>query len=110
MIKLRLMKFNFKIFLLAILSCCFLNTAFELSDNEKETNFENETHCYVHQNDRGHFTFSTKTIPYIDLTLNLQHPSGLSENWIDQYSSSFSLRYCPPPPNRLFLRHASLLI
>ena len=43
------MKKGVKIFLLIILSCCYLNTVFEFSDTEKKINFENETHSYINK-------------------------------------------------------------
>ena len=44
------MLFNFKIVFFTLISCCYLNTVFELSDNEEKLNFEKEAHSYIAQN------------------------------------------------------------
>ena len=43
------MNLYFKIIIFSLISCCYINTVFEFSDNEEKLNFEKESHCYTYQ-------------------------------------------------------------
>ena len=105
------MKGYFKIFLLLIITCCYANTVFEFSDNEKKTNFENESHCYVQQADNNNIEFSVnQNIPFNDLILNPSQQHNFSTPILSLNSSSFFKKFFYPPPDKLYLLHLSLLI
>ena len=105
------MKRLFKIFLLLLITCCYANTVFEFSDNEKKTNFENETHCYVQQTNNINAEFSlTQKVPFNDLILNTSSQHNFSAHTSSLNSSWFYKKFFYPPPDKLYLLHLSLLI
>lgn len=103
------MKKFFKIFLLALLSCCYINTVFEFSENEKKTNFENETHFYIKQEYNLTQTFSKKAIQYLKNNLNYPLEFTISLIFTKFTYYSFTGEYFYPPPRRLYLLYSSLL-
>lgn len=105
------MKKHFKIFLLLLTTCCYANTVFEFLDNEKEHNFENESHCYVQQATNNNVEFSVnQDIPLADLILNILPQHNFSAYILSLSSRSFIKKNFFPPPNRLYLFHLSLRI
>lgn len=104
------MKSVFKILLLTLLSCCYLNTVFEFSDTEKKANFENETHTYILQDNHNLNVTYTKTVKQLDNEII---------NWLSVIASpvasndTFSFAEAKnfyPPPERRYILYASLLI
>ena len=104
------MKGHFKIFLLILITCCYANTVFEFSDNEKKTNFENESHCYIQQdNSNLNYTY-TKIVKQLDNDIISWHSvitSPIASN--DTYSFAETKNFSPPP-ERLYLCYSVLLI
>jgi hypothetical protein len=82
---------------------------FEFVDNEKKANFENESHCYVHQDNNNTTIFTAKAVQHFDIAFDIAHRLNLSTNGTDKNFNSFSRKYFSPP-DRLFLLHSSLLI
>ena len=100
-----------KIFLLLLITCCYANTVFEFSDNEKRSNFENETHCYVKQTSNQSFEItSTQSVPLYDLIFNIPTQFSFPSNQLSLNYISFYEKYFSPPPQRLFILHSSFLI
>ena len=104
------MKKFLKIFLLTVLMCCYVNTVFEFAESEKKANFENESHCYIHQDNSNLTSPTAKTVQHFDIAFVIPHRLELSANWKDIYFNPFYYKHYPPPPTSLFLRHSSLLI
>ena len=104
------MKSVIKILFLLLFSCCYTNTIFEFSDNEKKANFENESHCYIHQDNSNLKTPTAKTVQHFDIAFYLPHLLTISANSIDKYNNSFDNNYFSPPPRKQFLLFSSLLI
>ena len=104
------MKKFLKIFLLSILSCCYINTVFEFSDTEKKANFENESHCYIHQDNSDLKTPTAKTVQLFDIAFHLQHSLTISANSVDKDNNLFHDKYFLSPPKKQFLLFSSLLI
>ena len=105
------MKGHFKIFLLLLITCCYANTVFEFSDNEKETNFKNESHCYIKQTNNNSAEFSvTQSIPISDLIFNIPNQHSFSTDAHSLNSSSFYEKFFYLPPDKIYLLHSSLLI
>ncbi|CAA9202409.1 hypothetical protein FLACOL7796_04256 [Flavobacterium collinsii] len=105
------MVFNFKILFFTLISCCYLNTVFEFSDNEERLNFEKETHSYISQNtlklDIPETTTQKKVVVvdsyfFSEITF---YPVVLSKTTTNNYQNNFS-----PPPQRRYILYASLLI
>ena len=70
------MKGYIKIFLLILISCCYVNTVFEFSDTEEKANFENESHAYIQQFNNLIFAKSvTQNIPHCDIPIQFQFNS-----------------------------------
>lgn len=105
------MVFNFKILFLTLISCCYLNTVFEFSDNEEKLNFEKETHSYISQNtlklDIPVATTQKKvTVTESDFIPKIVfYPVILSKIITNNYQNKFS-----PPPERRYILFSSLLI
>ena len=105
------MKKHFKIFLLILISFCYGMTAFEFSDTEKKSNFENESHIFLQQHQDYSFELvDIQTVPQLELTtiysICFCFDSALtaSKDYLI-YQKTFI-----QPPDRLFLRHSSFLI
>lgn len=104
------MKGFLKIFFLLLVTCCYLNTVFEFSDDEKKTNFENESHCYVQEINNNNVEFSVnQNIPFSEGIFNTSHQHNFS-TILSPNSSSFYIKFFYPPPDKLYLLHLSLLI
>ena len=97
---LQIMKKFKKIFLLTILSFCYINTVFEYSDCEKKANFESESHCYIHIDNNDFTTPTVKTVQHFDIAFHLQHLLTISTNSIDKDNNSFHDNYFSPPPQK----------
>ncbi|MBC7511378.1 MAG: hypothetical protein H7320_21920 [Ferruginibacter sp.] len=100
----------FKILLLSLLSCCYLNTVFEFSDAEKKSNFENESHTYIQQDNHELNVNYAKTVKQPDSDIISRHsvigfPFARKEAFKFSESEDFS-----PPPERRYILYASLLI
>ena len=101
----------FRIILLSIISCCYANTVFEFSDNEKKTNFENESHCYIQQTNNNNVEFSTtQNIPFNDLIFNTPNQHSFFTDVLSLNIGSFYEKVFYPPPDKIYLLYSSLLI
>ena len=104
------MKSVFKILLLTLLSCCYLNTVFEFSDTEKKANFENETHTYIQQDNHNLNVTYTKTVKQLDNEIINWH-SVMASPVASHVTFSFAeIKNFSPPPERRYILYASLLI
>ena len=104
------MKGFFKIFLLILITCCYANTVFEFLDNEKKTNFENETHSYIQQDDLNLSETFTKIVKQLDNDIINWH-SVITSPFVGNDAFSFTeTKNFSPPPERLYLRHSVFLI
>lgn len=105
------MKGYFKLLILILISCCYINTVFEFSDTEKQANFENESHLYIQQCNNLTFTNSlTQSIPHCDINCDTPIQCHLSAvlpafKCNSLYKSSFFSK-----PDRLFILYSSYLI
>ena len=104
------MKSVFKILLLTILSCCYLNTVFELCDTEKKANYESESHNYIQQDSHSlSFAFS-KTVKQLDNNFSHILPVNfVAAETVNSFRISYG-NYFSPPPRKRFILYASLLI
>lgn len=105
------MVFNFKIVFFTLISCCYLNTVLEFSDNEEEQNFEKESHCYTYQ-ETLKLDFSQGTsqnvIAVAELDLQPQivfYPAVISKIIANNYPNKVF-----QPPQKRYILYASLLI
>lgn len=103
------MKSIFKILLLVV-SCCYLNTIFEFSDEESKANFENEIHTYLHQQEQNIKLVCAKTIKKINPEIVLAEQNDVFsvlniDTEIIFVNNSFS-----PPPQRKYILYESFLI
>lgn len=100
----------FKIFLLTILSCCYINTVFEFSDTEKKANFENESHNYIPQDNNNNkiTTPIAKAVKHFDITFDNSHQLYISAKCKDKKCKYLYYKYFKPP-DKLFLLYTSLL-
>lgn len=105
------MKSYFKIILITLISCCYLNTVFEFSDTERRANFENETHNYIQQD--------TQTISntYSKITLQpdkvIVYKQTRTFNPFIVYindTSNYKTDYFLPPPEHRYIYYCSLII
>ena len=104
------MKSIFKIILLTLISCCYLNTVFEFSDAEKKANFENETHSYIQQDNQNLNITYTKTVKQLDNAfISWQTEITFPHTDNDAFSFAETKNFFPPPERRYIL-YASLLI
>ncbi len=104
------MKSVFKIVLLTLISCCYLNTVFEFSDTEKKTNFENETHTYIQQDNHNLNVTYTKTVKQIDNEIISWQTENTFPYVINDAFSFTKVKNFSPPPERRYILYASLLI
>ena len=104
------MKSVFKIVLLTLISCCYLNTVFEFSDTEKKANFENETHIYIQQDNHNLNVTYTKTAKQLDNDIINWH-SVITFPFASNDAFSFAeTKNFSPSPERRYILYASLLI
>ncbi len=104
------MKSVFKILLLSIISCCYLNTVFEFSDTEKKSNFENENHTYIQQDTQNLNVPYTKAVKQLDnVIVSWQTEISFSPVSNDAFSFAETKNFFHPPQRRYIL-YASLLI
>lgn len=102
---------NFKIIFFTLISCCYLNTVFEFSDNEEKHNFEKETHSYISQNTlKLDISETTTQKKFAVVESNFQpkivfYPVVISKTAINNFQNKFS-----QPPQRRYILFASLLI
>ena len=105
------MVFNFKILLFTLISCCYINTVFEFSDNEEKLNFEKESHSYVYQNAlKLNISETTTQKKVVIVESDFQpkiifYPVVISKTTTNNYQNKFS-----QPPQRRYILFASLLI
>ena len=106
------MKSIFKIILLTLISCCYLNTVFEFSNTEKKANFENETHTYIHAENESQ-AYTVKTARHHD---DLVHFIDYFHHYLiasEKSNPSVFPFYKNTPPsksNKLYLYHSVFLI
>lgn len=101
----------FKIIIFTLISCCYVNTVFEFSDNEEKLNFEKESHCYTYQEtlklDFSQTTTQNKAIvvesDFQPQTVN--YSVVIPKITANNYQNKFS-----PPPQKRYILYASLLI
>ncbi len=103
------MKFIFKILLL-IVSCCYLNTIFELSDKETKTNFENEVHTYLHQEEQNINFDCTKTIKKINPEIVIVEQKDVAFKLNIDPEKLFVSNPSSSPPQRKYILYESLVI
>ena len=106
------LKKYFKILLLTLATCCYFNTVFEFSDTEKKTNFEKETHVYIHT-EKETIAHSAKIEKHIDELVQLM--DGYHQHLIASQKSSPSFlsvyKNLPSPKsNKLYLYDSVFLI
>jgi len=105
------MVFNFKILLFTLISCCYINTVFEFSDNEEKLNFEKESHSYVNQNALKLDISETTTQKKVVIVESDFQPKIIfyrviiSKIITHNYQNNLS-----QPPQRRYILYASLLI
>lgn len=105
------MKSYFKIIIFTLISCCYVNTVFEFSDNEEKLNFEKESHCYTYQEILKLDFSQTTTQNKVDaVESNFQPqivlcPVVISKITTNNYQNNFS-----QPPQKRYILYASLLI
>ncbi|SEF84580.1 hypothetical protein SAMN04488130_103147 [Flavobacterium urumqiense] len=105
------MVFNFKILFFTLISCCYLNTVFEFSDNEEKLNFEKETHSYIYQNTLNLNISETKTEKKVAVFKSdfqpkiVFYPVIISKAITNNFENKFN-----QPPQRRYILYASLLI
>lgn len=105
------MVFKFKILFFTLISCCYLNTVFEFSDNEEKLNFEKETHSYISQNTiKLDITETTtqKKVTVVESNFKPKivfFPVVISKTTTNNFQNKFS-----EPPQRRYILYASLLI
>ena len=102
------MKSIIKIFLLTVLTCCYVNTVFEFAESEKKANFENESHYYTHNDNNDLIIPIAKTVQHFDIAFDYLHQLNFSANCKDNKCKHFYYKYFKPP-DRLFLLNTSLL-
>ena len=102
------MKSVIKIFLLTLLSCCYINTVFEFSDTEKKDNFENESHIYIHQDNNYLTAPIAKPVQLFDTAFNIPHQLNIFAKCKDNICKYSYYKYFKPPDS-LFLLYTSLL-
>ena len=102
------MKSVMKIFLLTLLSCCYINTVFEFSDTEMKANFENESHNYIYQDNNNLTTPIAKAVQHFDIAFDNSHQLNFSAKCKYKKCKYFYYKYFKPP-DRLFLLYTSLL-
>ena len=105
------MNLYFKIIIFSLISCCYINTVFEFSDNEEKLNFEKESHCYTYQEtlklDLSQIT-TQNNVAVIESNFQPQtvhYPVVISKTTTNNHLNKF----CQPPQRRYIL-YASLLI
>lgn len=105
------MVFKFKILFFTLISCCYINTVFEFSDNEEKLNFEKESHCYTYQETlKLDFSQTITQNKIVAVESNFQpqtvhYPVVISKTTTNNHLNKF----CQPPQRRYIL-YASLLI
>lgn len=105
------MKGYIKIFLLILISCCYVNTVFEFSDTEEKANFENESHAYIQQFNNLIFAKSvTQNIPHCDINCDIPIQFHLSAIIPATKYNSFYKDSFFPKRDKLFILYSSFLI
>lgn len=105
------MKGYIKIFLLILISCCYVNTVFEFSDTEEKANFENESHAYIQQFSNITLVNSvTQSIPHCDINCDTPIQCHLSVILPASKCNSFYKSSFFSKPDRLFILYSSYLI
>ncbi len=105
------MVFNLKILFFSLISFCYLNTVFEISDNEEKQNFEKESHCYTYQ-ETLKLNFSETTtqnkvvVVEADYQFQIVHyPVIVSKITPTNYQNKLF-----KPPEKRYILYSSLLI
>ena len=102
---------HFKIFLLILISFCYGITVFEISDTEKKSNFENESHVYLPQHhDYSFKNADLQTIPHFDITSAYPICFYFDSDLIPTKDCLIYQKNFLQPPDRLFVLYSSFLI
>ena len=105
------MKSFFKIIIFTLISCCYVNTVFEFSNNEEKLNFEKESHCYTYQETLKLDFSQTATESKLVVVESdfppqiIFYPVIASKTSANNYQNKFF-----QPPQKLYIFYSSLLI
>ena len=103
------MKSYFKIIIFTLISCCYFNTVFELSDNEKKENFGNETHSYIQQESLN--TTYSKIVLQLDKVITINKQTEATNPVIVCISDNNYKTGCfLLPPEHRYILYSSLII
>lgn len=105
-----LMKFYFKIILIALISCCYVNTVFEFSDNEEKVNFEKESHCYIQQDTQTLNSTYSKIVLQLDNVIENRQTKTVNPVIVCVNDSNYKTDYFLPSPERRYILYSSLII
>lgn len=104
------MKSYFKIIIFTLISCCYLNTVFEFSDNERKENFENEAHNYIQQDTQTlNATYSKIVLQLNKVTINKQTET-VNPVIVCVSGGNCKTDYVLPPPESRYILYSSLII
>lgn len=104
------MKVVVKTFLLIALTCCYVNTVFEFCDAEKKINFENESHCYVQQDNSNHQISISKVLECFNFEFGNIYVINSYRDFKNYHFNLLAFKDYPPPKRQLFLQYSSFLI
>lgn len=104
------MKSYFKIILIALISCCYINTVFEFSDKEREANFENETHSYIQQDTQTLNSTYSKIVLQLDNVIENRQSKTVNPIIVCVNDSNYKTGYFLLPPEHRYILYASLII
>lgn len=104
------MKSYFKIIIFTLVSCCYFNTVFELSDNEKKENFGNETHSYIQQDTQSLNTTYSKIVLQLDKVIINEQTETVNPVIVCFNDSNYKTDYVFPPPEHRYILYSSLII
>jgi hypothetical protein len=104
------MKSYFKVILIALISCCYLNTFFEFSDKEREANFKNETHSYIQQDIQTLNSTYSKIVLQLDNVIENRQSKTVNPVIVCVNDSNYKTDYFLPPPERRYILYSSLII
>lgn len=105
------MKSFFKYCLIFITSICYMSAALELCEAEREQNYENETHTYIHAKNHAesyHLTIVKQLNEHFLLKDFWNTNFFLYGTFTNTFSSYNGIR--PPKPDKLYLHHSVFLI
>jgi len=104
------MKSYFKIIIFTLISCCYLNTVFEFSDNERKVNFENEAHSYIQQDTQTLNTTYSRIVLQLDKVIIDKQTETVNSVIVCDNANNYKSDYVLPPPKRRYILYSSLII